>query len=324
METVELWSDVSAHSHSDLLQLQKRGEIAIMNDLFKKFYNSVLVYEKEVIKHSKVVDEEITQLMKPYEDKLNKEELDELYNLLCSVSLTAEQNGFELGVRLTIKMLVELLTSDYIADDVGIWSMYYADNYIKEDLGSDYFNLSNSLKPNDDRFLVSSYIAWSNIEAGYDANGKKEITTTIQKPITTTSFQAIDAKWNLWIQSGCDTMDGIPLEIDRMNTKILGINDLNVTSVEGAEHAMTVVEGALEKLSANRSKIGAQQNRLEHTIRNQENTVENTTTSESRIRDADIAELMVKYSKDNILEQAGHAMMAQANQSTSGILNLLQ
>ena len=129
---------------------------------------------------------------------------------------------------------------------------------------------------------------------------------------------------NIWIQSGCDTGDGIPLKIDKMNTRILGINDLNVTSIEGAENAMTAVEGALEKLSENRSKIGAQQNRLEHTIANENNIVENTTASESRIRDVDMAEEMVKLSKNNILVQAGQAMMAQANQSNSGILNLLQ
>lgn len=129
---------------------------------------------------------------------------------------------------------------------------------------------------------------------------------------------------NIWIQSGCDTGDGIPLEIDKMSTRILGIHNLNVTTIEGAEHAMTAVEGALEKLTANRSKIGAQQNRLEHTITNEDNIIENTTSAESRIRDADMAEEMVKFSKENILVQAGQSMMAQANQSTQGILSLLQ
>ena len=82
-----------------------------MKDLLKKIYNAVLVYEKEVINSSKVVDEEIAQLIKPYEDKLSKNELEELYNLLYSTSLTAQQTGFELGVRLTIKMLVDILFS---------------------------------------------------------------------------------------------------------------------------------------------------------------------------------------------------------------------
>ncbi|MDD5999750.1 MAG: flagellin [Lachnospiraceae bacterium] len=87
---------------------------------------------------------------------------------------------------------------------------------------------------------------------------------------------------------------------------------------------MDAVNTAMEKLSENRSKIGAQQNRLEHTIDNENNIVENTTAAESRIRDTDMAEEMIAFSKGSILEQAGQAMLAQANQSNQGILNLLQ
>lgn len=130
--------------------------------------------------------------------------------------------------------------------------------------------------------------------------------------------------YGLWIQSGCDTGDGICLEIDPMNTSLLGIDDLNLSTIDGAYHAMDAVNTAMEKLSENRSKIGAQQNRLEHTIDNENNIVENTTAAESRIRDTDMAEEMIAFSKGSILEQAGQAMLAQANQSNQGILNLLQ
>ena len=82
-----------------------------MKELLKKIYDTVLVYEKDVVKNSKIVDEEIVMLMKPYEDKLSETELDELYNLLCSISLTAEQTGFEIGIKFAIKMLVSLLSS---------------------------------------------------------------------------------------------------------------------------------------------------------------------------------------------------------------------
>ena len=84
------------------------------------------------------------------------------------------------------------------------------------------------------------------------------------------------------------------------------------------------MEPALLKLNDISSKIGAQQNRLEHTIKHQNNTIENTQHAESVIRDTDMAEEMVKFSKENILEQAGQAMLAQANQSNQGILSLLQ
>ena len=80
---------------------------------------------------------------------------------------------------------------------------------------------------------------------------------------------------------------------------------------------------AVAKVSAQRSALGAVQNRLEHTIANVDNVVENTTSAESRIRDTDMAEEMVEYSKNNILAQAGQSMLAQANQSNQGVLSLL-
>ena len=128
----------------------------------------------------------------------------------------------------------------------------------------------------------------------------------------------------IWIQSGSEAGQGMWLEIDPMNTTILGINDLDVSSVDGANHALDAVKGALEKVSSNRSKIGAQQNRLEHTIANELNVVENTTSAESRIRDTDMSKEMVAFSKDMILENVGQAMLAQANQSNQGVLSLLQ
>lgn len=132
------------------------------------------------------------------------------------------------------------------------------------------------------------------------------------------------APLNLWIQSGSEAGQGMFLEVDRMNTTILGINDLDVSTVGGANHALDAVKGALEKVSSSRSKIGAQQNRLEHTIANELNVVENTTSAESRIRDTDMSKEMVAFSKDMILENVGQAMLAQANQSNQGVLSLLQ
>ncbi len=86
---------------------------------------------------------------------------------------------------------------------------------------------------------------------------------------------------------------------------------------------MTYVQAAIEKVSAMRSTLGAVQNRLEHTIANLDTTAENTQAAESQLRDTDMAEEMVTYSKNNILAQAGQSMLAQANQSTQGVLSLL-
>ena len=112
-----------------------------------------------------------------------------------------------------------------------------------------------------------------------------------------------------------------------MNSEILGIKDLDLTKVYGfAEDVEYInkVSNAINIINEMRSTIGAQQNRLEHTIKNESNIVENTTAAESRIRDTDMAEEMVEYSKNNILMQAGQSMLAQANQSKQGVMSLLQ
>ena len=91
-----------------------------------------------------------------------------------------------------------------------------------------------------------------------------------------------------------------------------------------ATGSIDTISDAISKVSKQRSELGAVQNRLEHTIANLDNVAENTTSAESRIRDTDMAEEMVEYSKNNILAQAGQSMLAQANQSTQGVLSLLQ
>ena len=109
-----------------------------------------------------------------------------------------------------------------------------------------------------------------------------------------------------------------------MGAESLGIKGLKVDTEVDATASIDTIEDAIKKVSAQRSALGAIQNRLEHTIDNLDNVVENTTAAESRIRDTDMAEEMVNYSKNNILAQAGQSMLAQANQSTQGVLSLLQ
>ena len=98
----------------------------------------------------------------------------------------------------------------------------------------------------------------------------------------------------------------------------------SITSNETAKSQLQNISNAIASVSSMRSTFGAMQNRLEHTIDNLDNIVENVTAAESRIRDTDMADEMVKYSKNNILTQAGQSMLAQANQSTQGVLSLLQ
>ena len=118
----------------------------------------------------------------------------------------------------------------------------------------------------------------------------------------------------------------ISVNIETMDTKNLGINGIDVSDNDGmiATYAIDSIADAVQKVSSQRSALGAVQNRLEHTIANLDNIVENTTSAESRIRDTDMADEMVNYSKNNILAQAGQSMLAQANQSTQGVLSLLK
>jgi flagellin len=129
----------------------------------------------------------------------------------------------------------------------------------------------------------------------------------------------------LHVGADADGTNKITFNIDTMDSAGLGIKGLNVVDNTGAKatYAIDSIADAISKVSAQRSSLGAVQNRLEHTINNLDNVVENTTSAESQIRDTDMAEEMVEYSKNNILAQAGQSMLAQANQSNQGVLSLL-
>ena len=117
----------------------------------------------------------------------------------------------------------------------------------------------------------------------------------------------------------------ITISIAKMDATTLGVSadKVDVKTESGAQKAISKITSAIARVSKQRSDLGAIQNRLEHTIANLDNVVENTTAAESQIRDTDMAKTMVEYTKNNILSQAGTAMLAQANQSTQNVLSLL-
>ena len=126
------------------------------------------------------------------------------------------------------------------------------------------------------------------------------------------------------LQVGAQSGQVITISISKMNASGIGVSGLKVTDNSAAGNAMKKIQEAITSVSTQRSSLGAIQNRLEHTINNLNTTSENTSSAESRIRDTDMASEMVEYSKNNILQQAGQSMLAQANQQTQGILSLLQ
>ena len=140
-------------------------------------------------------------------------------------------------------------------------------------------------------------------------------------------FADLNNAADLSLHVGADSSDDnkISMNIANMSARGLGVNGLRVDgdTGENATAAIDTIADALQKVSDQRAALGAIQNRLEHTINNLDNVVENTTSAESAIRDTDMATEMVKYSNNNILAQAGQAMLAQANQSNQGVLSLL-
>ena len=132
--------------------------------------------------------------------------------------------------------------------------------------------------------------------------------------------------FNLHVGADADLTNKITIDIRTITTKGLGLQGVNVkdTTGNGATYALDAVTDALRIVSTQRSLLGATQNRLEHTISNLDNIVENTTAAESAIRDTDMADEMVQYANSNVLLQAGQSILAQANQANQGVLSLLQ
>jgi len=155
-----------------------------------------------------------------------------------------------------------------------------------------------------------------------------QLTSEIDRIQSTTQFNTmnlIDGSFTgKSLQVGSLSGQSIELSINNMDASSLGVDTLSVSSFGSAGTAMDSIQSAIELVSTQRSNLGAVQNRLEHTVANLDTASENTQSAESRIRDTDMAAEMVNYSKNNILAQAGQSMLAQANQSTQGVLSLLQ
>lgn len=160
-----------------------------------------------------------------------------------------------------------------------------------------------------------------------------QLTSEINRIQSTTQFNTMNlldgtfsgATKQMKLQVGALSGQSINFSIANMCATKIGLKTtLSVSTFTKAGSYMKAVQGAIEVVSKQRSAMGAIQNRLEHTIANLDTTSENTQSAESRIRDTDMASEMVTYSKNNILAQAGQSMLAQANQSTQGVLSLLQ
>ena len=215
-------------------------------------------------------------------------------------------------------------TADDLKTDLAAGNDIYLGNLnTKVDTSlSDKINVADAYK-----LMAKELETASNI--GVDDDKKATVTNNNNGTFTITEGKAETAaklSFSLHVGADADMTNKINVDIESMSAAGLGIKGLNVEDATGksATYAIDAIADAISKVSEQRSALGAVQNRLEHTISNVDNVVENTTTAESRIRDTDMAEEMVNYSKNNILAQAGQSMLAQANQSNQGVLSLLQ
>ena len=201
----------------------------------------------------------------------------------------------------------------------------YADateDELKLDTANCSTNSTRAVYTDKNAFLADVKLAASKVGVG----DVKEVAID-DKKVSVSAFADLNDDLSFDLHVGADsTLDNkIGVDVSMMSARGLGINGLNVKDATGAAGtaAIDVIADAIQKVSTQRSALGAVQNRLEHTMNNLDNVVENTTSAESSIRDTDMATEMVKYSNNNILAQAGQAMLAQANQSNQGVLSLL-
>ena len=208
---------------------------------------------------------------------------------------------------------------------------------------SSVFGSADKVDITGDGKITISKVAFDKATLGYDANENADdlelgisgsltsikagdvITITIGEAVK--SHEAATGKDALRLQIGANAGQEVALGINSMKTEDLRIskdgNALKVDSQKDASLAVEAYDMAIQKVSTERAKMGAMQNRLEHTISNLDTSAENLQSAESSLRDTDMAEEMTKFSKNNILMQAGQSMLAQANQSNQGVLSLL-
>ena len=158
----------------------------------------------------------------------------------------------------------------------------------------------------------------------------KQLISEIDRVSTTSTFnerKLLNGSFSgVTLQVGAENSadNTITVNISKMDASGLGVKTVTCSTQAGAKATIDAVKNAIKSLNEQRADLGAVQNRLEHTIANLDNVVENTTAAESQIRDTDMATQMVTYSNNQILAQAGQAMLAQSNQANQGVLSLLQ
>ena len=246
--------------------------------------------------------------------------MDERYRLLYNVN--PEATGFEdtLGMP---KNVVELDNTDFIGA-TSENQLFNKDGEAITGMGLyKYFNENGDYTGGlyADKDATKKIIESETTSSLYYGKYITNLTEKVTAALTFSVHAGADSDLNNRISATIDTMSAAGLGVNKLKSSSIGIVD---ETGDNAREAIDVVGEALKIVSTQRSILGAVQNRLEHTIANLDNVVENTTAAESAIRDTDMADEMVKFSNNQVLLQAGQSILAQANQSNQGVLSLLQ
>ena len=164
--------------------------------------------------------------------------------------------------------------------------------------------------------------AWSGVTANFSVDGPKDDGTYAAGEQKFTAGK--NESMQLQIGDTADSFNQLKVGIGSMSSAALGVDKVDISNQEGAAKAIDIIRNAIDRVSSQRASLGATQNRLEYTINNLDTASENLQAANSRIRDTDMAKMMMEYTKMNVLTQSAQAMLAQANQQPQSVLQLLQ
>ncbi len=238
---------------------------------------------------------------------------------VASVTVTKATSSMTFAAGLSQVVTAYSVSAAYAKGDV--YALYDADgNRIAANKLDTYFAAGGATVAGGKAVTIS---ANSGVPKVYDALGKEISAVSVAqdlKMVSAVKDQTADLKMSFHVGADGTANNKININLQSMSAKSLGVNGLKVNGANGtkATDAIETIAAAIKKVSTQRSALGAVQNRLEHTINNLDNIVENTTAAESAIRDTDMATEMVRFSNANILSQAGQSMLAQSNQSNQG------
>lgn len=228
-------------------------------------------------------------------------------------------NNAGLGVTASISGNDLVLTSNAVGSGASFTSDAGAAGTFVNSKGSDATITPDSATPG-----FTQYSAQGNIITIEDGSAKGLQIKVNAADATADQTVTVNANGVLTMQIGANEGQEIGIGINDMRASALGVESIDISSQNAASTAITTINDAITKVSDERAKLGAVQNRLEHTIKNLDTSSENLQASESRIRDVDMAKEMMEFTKNNILQQAAQAMLAQANQQPQGVLQLLR